>query len=167
MSSKSRKTRSLSKEHGQSVVEVAITLPFLLLIILALVQMGILFASYVALVNAAREGAIYASMHPELSDAVKTPDGSATWEEYQNRVLNEVSIAVGSQLYEGQLVTTQYPLTADRPAVGSTCTTVGCPITSTVHYNFQTFLNGMSVPGFDFALPKSYQINYSLSMPIR
>jgi Flp pilus assembly protein TadG len=176
--SKSGKIFSHRKEHGQSMVEVALTLPFLLVIILALVEMGILFASYIALVNATREGAIYSSMHPELSDSSKTPavttqNQNTVWEIYQNRVIDEVSVAVGNKLYEGQLADAPN-LVVDRPVLGPTSTQcpnrndMGCPITTTVHYQIHTFLSDASLPAFGrFGLPSTYRIDYSMSMPIR
>ena len=54
---------------GQSVVEIAFSLPFLLVIVLIVIEMGIVFSTYLAVVNAAREGAVFASMYPKLVDA--------------------------------------------------------------------------------------------------
>jgi hypothetical protein len=40
----------------------------LLLIVLILFEMGMLFYSYIAVLNASREGAVYASLHPALQE---------------------------------------------------------------------------------------------------
>jgi hypothetical protein len=157
------------------MVELAVTLPFLIAIVIGLIEMGIAFASYLSLVNATREGAIYASMHPELVDATQTPTSSTTWEEYVNRVANEVLVVVGERLKAGQLLT-QDILTVDRPVIGPPdaihgCPTgmeVGCPITVTTHFQIHTLTSDISLPYFGrFGLPSYYQINYSMGMPIR
>ncbi len=52
------------KERGQAAAELALLLPVLLLILLGCIDLGRMFASWVTLTNAAREGARYGSMHP-------------------------------------------------------------------------------------------------------
>jgi Flp pilus assembly protein TadG len=54
----------LARERGQSLVEFAVILPLLLLIVLGTVDLGIGFKTYIALTNAAREGARWISIHP-------------------------------------------------------------------------------------------------------
>lgn len=164
-------------KSGQSVVEVALTLPFLLVIIIGLVEMGILFSTYIALVNGAREGTIYASIHPELADSGLTPTTSSIWIEFQERVNNEVNVAVGERLREGQLIDRQ-TLTVDRPVLGPAVNTggldctppsnIGCPITVTVKYQLHTFLNDVNVPTFGrLGLPSAYTLTYGMAIPIR
>ena len=66
-----RGKRSASASHGgtptprggQALVEFALLAPVLLLLMLLAVDFGRLFFSYVAVNNAAREGAAYAGMH--------------------------------------------------------------------------------------------------------
>lgn len=55
--------------QGQALVELTLTLPFLLLLLLATVDVGRLFYVYVGVQNAAREGAAYGSIHPTWWDA--------------------------------------------------------------------------------------------------
>jgi hypothetical protein len=200
-----RLTERLGLEPGQSIVEVAVALPFLILIVVGLVEMGILLASYLSLVNAAREGAIFASMHPELVDtatcqpdntpnAYPLPEGTpgyctgihdddpfggtttstTVWSEYYNRVSNEVFVVLGETLKSGGLLDQDY-LTVDRPIpsapVQPYCPTgleAGCAITVTVHYRLHTLTSDISMPAFGrFGLPNTYQINYSVAVPIR
>lgn len=64
-------TRSRSKflrrkSTGQSVVEVTMFLPLIIMIVLVVIDFGIVFASYLSLVNAAREGAVFAAMYPQI-----------------------------------------------------------------------------------------------------
>jgi hypothetical protein len=55
-------------ETGQSMLEMTVGLVFLVIIILILFEMAVLFYSYIAVLNASREGAIYAATHPNLDD---------------------------------------------------------------------------------------------------
>lgn len=52
-----------SKQRGQGLVELAIVLPILLMILLATIDLGRAFYTYVALTNGAREAASYASIY--------------------------------------------------------------------------------------------------------
>lgn len=142
-------------------------IPFLLLIVFALIELGIIFASYLSLVNATREGTVFASMYPELADATcgATPNplcvgakdnqtfgsGSTIWREYVKRVNDEVVVVLGDPLRAGQIVLTN-TLTVQRPILGPTSTScptrkeAGCPITVTVRYYVRTFTSDMSLP---------------------
>jgi hypothetical protein len=53
------------KEHGQSLVEFAITLPLLCLLLLGVVDLGVGFKTYIGLTNAAREGARWITINPD------------------------------------------------------------------------------------------------------
>jgi Flp pilus assembly protein TadG len=57
------KTR-LRREGGQSVVEFAFVLPFLVVLLLAIWQVGVAFYNYLAITDAARVGARYAAVSP-------------------------------------------------------------------------------------------------------
>lgn len=156
---------------GQSMLEVSVALPFLLLIVIGIIELGIVFANYVALVNATREGAVFASMYPQLTNPAK--DGTCTcgtpppctcptiWQEYNKRINDEIVVAVGDPLRAGQLLD-QDTLTIERPVVCVGCTIcppsgtncivctsgmeIGCPITITVHYRIHTLTSDMSLP---------------------
>lgn len=52
------------KEKGQSLVEMALLLPVLLLMLLGLLDFGRVYYAMVAMNDAAQEGAAYAAMHP-------------------------------------------------------------------------------------------------------
>lgn len=51
-------------ERGQSLVELAVMLPLLAVIVFGAVDVGRAFFAYGAIANAAREGALYASLFP-------------------------------------------------------------------------------------------------------
>ena len=64
--------RKTTKTRGQSLVEMALTLPALLLLILGFVDLGRAVYYYAALGNAVREGARFASVQLDLD----TMDGT-------------------------------------------------------------------------------------------
>jgi Flp pilus assembly protein TadG len=49
---------------GQSLVEVAIAMPLLIVILVGILDLGRAYFTYVALTDAAAEGAAYAAIHP-------------------------------------------------------------------------------------------------------
>jgi len=68
--------RSLRKqaptERGQSLVEFALMLPVLLIMLMGTLDIGRMYFAYIAIQNAAGEGALYAAIHP---DCVRASDG--------------------------------------------------------------------------------------------
>jgi len=62
----------LRREQAQSVVELALLLPVLLLLILGTVEIGRSFRVYMTLNNAAREGARWLTTHPSDSAGTRT-----------------------------------------------------------------------------------------------
>ncbi len=54
----------LSRQKGQSLVEVAISLPIILLILLGAFDIGMAFFSYSIIRESAQEGALYGSFNP-------------------------------------------------------------------------------------------------------
>jgi Flp pilus assembly protein TadG len=55
-------------ERGQSLVETAVVLPILFLLLAAVIDFGRAFDVYIVLTNAAREGARFGAVNPELTD---------------------------------------------------------------------------------------------------
>lgn len=60
----SAKNGKIPPEHGQSLVEFAITLPILVLLLLGTLDFGMAIFSYSMLRDAAQEGAFYGSFNP-------------------------------------------------------------------------------------------------------
>ena len=58
----------MTKERGQSLVELGISFLFLMFLLSGAVEFGLAFSQYVQLQDAAQEGALYGSMFP--SDTV-------------------------------------------------------------------------------------------------
>jgi Flp pilus assembly protein TadG len=61
---KSKKLSTKKKERGQSLVEVAISLPVILLLLVGTLDFGMAMFSYMILRDAAQEGALYGSFNP-------------------------------------------------------------------------------------------------------
>ena len=55
------------------MLEMTVGLVFLVIIILVLFEMAVLFYSYIALLNASREGAVFAATHPAIA-TMEDPD---------------------------------------------------------------------------------------------
>ncbi len=64
-SKKKDKINILNKRKGQSLIEFALLLPFLLLLILGTLDLGRMFYTQMVITNAAREGANYLVYFPE------------------------------------------------------------------------------------------------------
>lgn len=58
-------------EKGQSLIELAISLPVILLILLGTVDFGMALFSYAILRDAAQEGALYGSFNPTNEEAIE------------------------------------------------------------------------------------------------
>lgn len=72
-----RRARILSADEGQALVETVLLFPFLLVVILLLVEFGFAFNAYITVQSASAEGARYAAVggHPDsgLCSTTATP----------------------------------------------------------------------------------------------
>ena len=66
------------RERGQSITEFALILPVLLIVMAGLLDLGRLYYSYVAVTDAAGEGAAYAAIHPNDADEIVARAQDAT-----------------------------------------------------------------------------------------
>jgi len=62
------------RESGQSMVEMALITPILLLLLCGIIEFGIMFGTQLTIQNDSREGARYASIHASESDVEDTVD---------------------------------------------------------------------------------------------
>ena len=76
------------QEDGQSMLEMTFGLVFLVVIVLILFEMALLFYSYIALLNASREGAVYASLFPDIVDTA-----DPHYSQYESIVVAEAQAA--------------------------------------------------------------------------
>jgi hypothetical protein len=70
------------------MLEMTLGLVFLVLIVLILFEMALLFYSYIALLNASREGAVYASLFPNIVDTA-----DPHYSQYESIVIAEAQAA--------------------------------------------------------------------------
>jgi len=115
---------TVRSERAQGLLEFALVLPVLLIILSGLLDLGRLFYAYVAVTDAAGEGANYASIYPD----------------------DEANILARAQDASGGLVVIDPDLvTIEAPSVQS-----GAPVTVTVEYPFTLwtpFLNAIVPDG--------------------
>ena len=115
----------VKKEKGQSLVEMAISFTLLLVIIGGIIDLGMLFYTYLSLRDVAQEGAIYGSYVPtDQSGIYSRIKNSASWPIDSTQITNITVTCNGSN-----------------PCVVST--TDSCPgqkITVRVIYNYQPLL---------------------------
>lgn len=67
---RARLRRMWPDERGQSLVEMALVLPLLLLLLVGIIDFGRAFNNYIIITNAAREGARYASHFPHYEEGI-------------------------------------------------------------------------------------------------
>lgn len=82
--------RTRHRRRGQSLVELALVLPVLLLIVLVAIDFGRAFFGYVVLTNASRIGANYAASHPT---AWGLPGNAAYRAEYNDLITGDTDVA--------------------------------------------------------------------------
>ena len=82
------------RSEGQSMVEFALILPFFVLFLVGIFDLGRAFFSFITITNAAREGARYATLHPRFYN----PSGvdPCLWQPYSCIVKTAKDEAVGS-----------------------------------------------------------------------
>jgi len=64
-----KRTKKFNRPQGQSLIEMAVLLPLLLVLIIGAIEFGRLFFTRVVVTNAAREGAYYLATHPSDYDS--------------------------------------------------------------------------------------------------
>lgn len=69
---------SLKKERGQSVVEVALLFPLLIMLLMGVVDFGRAYYTLVALSDAAGEGVTYAAIYPSDVNGIQLRTTEAT-----------------------------------------------------------------------------------------
>lgn len=119
-------------EKAQSTVELALIMPVLVFFLLGIMEGGRIFAGYVELQNAARDGARYAAIH---CTEKKVPDGQVSfwvqqsltpWVQKRLTMLNPALLEVAllrTRSSDGDdvwiQVTLRYPLQIVTPVIGS------------------------------------------------
>jgi Flp pilus assembly protein TadG len=111
----------LRSERGQAAVEFAFVLPILVVLLLAIVEVGIAFSHYVTLTDAARVGArkaievrVGGATPDDAVQAVRDAAGSLDQSELNVNVTDPDWSTPGSEI----TVTATYPYSIDIPLLG-------------------------------------------------
>ena len=128
-------------EKGQSLVEVAIAFPILLMVLAGVLDLGRAYMTLVALNDAVAEGSAYASIHPPVADDYESVD---------DRVLDGTS-PLGRLIWESN--STLINATEDMVTITVTCgggacadAARGAPVTVEIQYEYELLtplLNGL------------------------
>jgi len=123
------------RSRGQSLVELALTLTIILTLLAGAVDLGSAFFDYIALRDAAQEGALYGSINPEnTSDIVNRVRQSSsnpldlTSADVSIDVLVTGSPCAGSQI----TVTVDYTYQLIMPLIGSILGSSSIPLSASV-----------------------------------
>jgi hypothetical protein len=122
-----RHRKSQKLEKGQSMVEFAFSLVILLIVLAGIVDVGRALFTYMALRDAAQEGALYASIHPTQITAI------------ENRVFNSSDMVqdMASELGEEPLAEGEEEpvdqIEVDVDILGAPCSGHGVEVTVSYH----------------------------------
>jgi Flp pilus assembly protein TadG len=137
--------RRVRGEEGQALVEMALIIPFLLLLITAIIQFGVMLSDYSTLVNAARLGARELSLGRTLSDPCDPAVSQA------------MASASGQFAIPSGDITPSFPLQA-------TAGTDYCGTSSSCTYVYDTSCNtsGAEIEGDDAEITIKYPYQYTI-----
>jgi Flp pilus assembly protein TadG len=140
-----RKQAGKQIEKGQSLVEFAISLTFMLLLLAGIVDLGRAFFAYIAVNDAVQEGAVYGSIEPGDITAIqqRVVDNSLT---DQITDVSQVTVTIigdacggsyidgttGEQLPNGIRVTADYTYSIITPFLGAALGTQDIAMTASV-----------------------------------
>lgn len=124
------------REKGQSLVELALTLPIILTLLAGAVDLGMAFFSYVSLRDAAQEGALYGSLNPTDSSGIvsrvrQSSSSPVNLSDVSNVTVN-ISTTGGACRGEAITVTVSYNYRLSMPFIGPILGSTTIPITARV-----------------------------------
>ena len=115
-------------EAGQSLLEFAFALPVLLILLLGVLDVGRMYFTFLAIQNAAGEGALYAAINPRC---VQPSDGPECANPISNNALYRATHESPSGLVDWSRVTRIEPEPADTSGLRE-----GDPIAITLYYEY-------------------------------
>jgi Flp pilus assembly protein TadG len=123
-----------SNERGQSLVELALTITLLFVLLAGIVDLGSAFFSFIALRDAAQEGALYGSIHPDDTGVIEARVRSASDRPVDLSGPNvAVDVDPGTACEGGELtVTVTYTYQISMPFIGAILNTQEIPIRASV-----------------------------------
>jgi Flp pilus assembly protein TadG len=139
--------QSAKRQRGAEIVEFLIVLPFILIVLLLIIELGIGFANQAILANAARVGAREAA----------NCNGNPTVDPCLTSARQAAARAARSIISLKNSANQPDPLTLQLDNSVASCTASppegGCPITATLTYDFEFFLLPAFLSGLtDFQL---------------
>jgi len=128
---------ALGRERGQAVVELALTLPLLLLVVLGIFDFGFMFQKYEVVTNAAREGARVGVL-PDYTptDAINRALAYLDAGGLGGPGTTTVACSAGRTLTPETRCASATPTTTTLPAVGGEAAKVVDQITVVVEYDY-------------------------------
>jgi hypothetical protein len=118
----------MGRGRGQSLVEFALAATVLLILLTGVLDLGRMYMAWVAIQDAAGEGALYAAMNPRCISAANGP-GCQTPNNAYDRTLIAIRFTPGTPLDPDRVTVV---ITPDDP--GQIC--FGTPITVSTRYSF-------------------------------
>jgi hypothetical protein len=122
-------------ERGQSLMELALSFTILVLLLAVAVDMGRMFFAYIAVREAAEEGAIYGSFNPGDTGGIeaRTRGSSSTPVDLANTGLVAVNVAHMGDACAGNglQVTVTYSFNLSMPLIGMVLGTQNFPLAAT------------------------------------
>ena len=119
------------RQRGQAVVEFALVVPLLVLLVAGVIDLGNGYQTYIAMTNAAREGAHY---------GINSGDSSAICAHVQQALPSGLSVACDA----GNVC---YAVNGDGSCAGGGTRGAGKPVCVSISYSLPTFMG--AVLGFD------------------
>jgi hypothetical protein len=150
---RARRLRGGREQRGQSVVELAIFMPMILVFSLVCIQFAIIFIAYVNVLNVTRDAARWISIHPHVIDS---------------STVTTVKSRLPAGLTAGNLTLTFSPACASLTAGKCTGRDPGVTITATSHYVITSHLFLPTTFGWgswQIAIPQSFA-DYTISMQV-
>ena len=120
--------KKIRGERGQSLVELAISITFILLLLAGAVELGMALFQYIQLRDAAQEGALYASLNPTNASGIDARTRGASSSPIK---LSDTSIVI---------ITITYEDSAGNPLGGATDTCEGDGVKVDVKYDHVIFM---------------------------
>ena len=144
-------------EEGQAMLEMTVCIIFLLLVVVALFEFAMVFYSYISLLNAAREGAVYASIYPDVAEGTISPH----WTEFEETTLAEAEAS--GLITDGGILELLTPIRQAPPCENDVCT-----ITAILNYDMMNETQGLFLPFMGrLGLFQTLVVQARVDMPIR
>ncbi len=111
---------SKPKEHGQSLVELALTITILMVLLAGTIDLGRAFFTWLAMRDAAQEGASFGSINPPSSDLTCDETTTDPGPEICERIWDNLLLTVNKDRAEiGQFITINIDI-VNTPCLGNT-----------------------------------------------